>query len=60
MLKALVAKCEEIQKAVKAKADDKKLTTLITEAHDVFHQIAEKCREGSNDHEGHGHEGHQH
>lgn len=62
VLTALVAKCTEIQKAVKSKADDKTLTTLITEAHDVFHQIAEKCREGDHGHEGHdhGHEGHKH
>lgn len=59
VLTALVAKCEEIQKAVTAKADDKKLKALITEAHDVFHQIAEKCRAGD-EHHGHGHEGHKH
>lgn len=59
VLTELVAKCEEIQKAVKAKADDKKLTVLITEAHDVFHQIAEKCRAGDEHHD-HGHEGHKH
>lgn len=61
VLTDLVAKCEEINKAVSAKADDKKLTALITEAHDVFHQIAEKCRAGDEGHgHEHGHEGHKH
>ncbi|HRH33863.1 MAG TPA: hypothetical protein PKY12_02345 [Catalimonadaceae bacterium] len=61
VLTELVAKCEEINKAVTAKADDKKLTALITEAHDVFHQIAEKCRAGDEGHgHEHGHEGHKH
>lgn len=61
VLTALVAKCTEIEKAVKAKADDKKLTSLITEAHDVFHQIAEKCRENDGHHgHQHHHEGHSH
>ncbi len=44
ILKKLVAKCEEIRNAVAAKKDDKTLTTLITEAHDVFHEIMEKCK----------------
>ena len=39
----LVAKCDEINNAVKAKKSDKDLKKLITEAHELFHQIAEKC-----------------
>ncbi len=43
-LKSLVAKCKEVQSAVKAKKNDAELTKLITEAHDAFHMIVEKCR----------------
>lgn len=57
-LENLVAKCEEIAKAVKAKKGDDDLKKLITEAHDVFHEVAEKCQPG--DHHDHGHEGHKH
>jgi len=39
----LVAKCDEIQKAVTAKKSDADLKKLIHEAHEVFHQIVEKC-----------------
>jgi hypothetical protein len=44
ILKKLVAKCNQVQKAVAAKKDDKTLVKLITEAHDIFHEIMEKCR----------------
>ena len=51
ILKNLVAKCKEVQAAVKAKKDDATLTKLITEAHEIFHEIMEKCRkEDSHDH----------
>lgn len=43
-LKTLVAKCKEIKSAVKVKKNDKELTRLITEAHDVFHRIVEECK----------------
>ncbi len=44
VLAALLLKCEEINKAVADKKSDKDLKVLITEAHDIFHQIVEKCR----------------
>lgn len=50
ILKKLVAKCTEVQNAVAAKKDDKTLTQLITEAHDIFHEIMEKCRKEDNHH----------
>ncbi len=50
ILKQLVAKCIEVQKAVVAKKDDKILTKLITEAHEIFHEIMEKCRKEENHH----------
>ena len=43
-LKKLVKQCEEINDAVKANAADIKLKALITEAHEIFHTIVEKCR----------------
>ncbi len=56
-LKTLVAKCKEVQSAVKAKKSDAELTKLITGAHDAFHEIVEKCRttEKKDDHKGHNH-----
>jgi hypothetical protein len=61
ILARLVAKCDELAAAVKAKASDEELTTLITEAHDIFHEVAEKCTPGhehKHDHESH--DGHKH
>lgn len=46
ILKTLVAQCEAIQAAVKAKKADKDLKEMITKAHDTFHEIMEKCRDG--------------
>ncbi len=43
-LKRLVKQCKTIKKAVKANKSDAELTTLITNAHEVFHEIMEKCR----------------
>ena len=43
-LKRLVKQCKSIKKAVKAKKSDAELTTMITEAHEIFHEIMEKCR----------------
>jgi hypothetical protein len=43
ILKKLVASCEAVEAAVKAKKSDKELTSLITKAHDDFHEIKEKC-----------------
>ena len=46
ILKKLVASCEAVEAAVKAKKSDKELTSLITKAHDDFHEIKEKCMVG--------------
>lgn len=46
ILKQLVAKCVEVEAAVKAKKSDKELTSLISATHDVFHEIKEKCKPG--------------
>ncbi|MDI1234629.1 MAG: hypothetical protein PSX81_10130 [bacterium] len=43
-LTLLVAKCEELNVAVIANKSDADLKKLITEAHEIFHQIVEKCR----------------
>jgi len=43
ILVSLVSKCKEVEKAVKRNMSDKKLKKLITEAHDIFHEIMEKC-----------------
>jgi hypothetical protein len=43
VLAELVTKCQEIEKAVAAKKSDADLKKLIHEAHEVFHQIVEKC-----------------
>lgn len=44
ILKQLVAKCKTITVAVKKNKSDEELKKLITEAHDIFHEIMEKCR----------------
>jgi hypothetical protein len=46
ILKKLVSQCEAINKAVKKNKPDADLKTMITKAHDIFHEIMEKCREG--------------
>lgn len=43
-LETLVDKCKQVDSAVKAKKSDAELTKLITEAHDAFHAIVERCR----------------
>ncbi len=50
VLTSLVAKCEELNLAVIAAKSDDDLKKLITEAHDIFHQIGEKCRVDNHDH----------
>lgn len=45
ILKQLVQDCKALTEAVKTKKSDKELKTLITKAHDTFHQFAEKCKE---------------
>jgi hypothetical protein len=41
----LVKQCKGIKKAVKKEKSDKDLTALITNAHEVFHEVMEKCRD---------------
>ena len=45
ILKRLVKECSEIKKAVENGKPDGELKVMITKAHDVFHEIMEKCRE---------------
>jgi hypothetical protein len=45
ILEKLVLATDEVNKAVKAKKSDVDLKKLITKAHHVFHEIAEKCRD---------------
>lgn len=44
-LKRLVKQCKNVRKAVKKGKSDAELTAAITTAHDIFHEIMEKCRE---------------
>lgn len=44
-LKRLVKQCKAVNKAVKKGKPDAELTASITKAHDIFHEIMEKCRE---------------
>ncbi len=43
-LKKLVKQCASIKKYVGANMSDKDLTHLITEAHEIFHNIAGECK----------------
>ena len=45
-LKKLVKGSKEINKMVKKNASDKELKEELTELHDVFHEIVEKCEKG--------------
>jgi hypothetical protein len=45
VLKRLVKQCKAVHKAVKKGKPDAVLTASITTAHDIFHEIMEKCRE---------------
>lgn len=45
ILKKLVKQCGVLSKAVKAGKSDAELTVQITKAHEIFHEIMEKCRE---------------
>lgn len=44
-LKRLVKQCKKVKKGVKKGKTDAELTAMITTAHDIFHEIMEKCRE---------------
>lgn len=44
-LKRLVKQCKIVRKGVKKGKTDAELTALITSAHDIFHEIIEKCRD---------------
>ena len=56
-LAKLVKQTSEINDRVKAGADDKELTKMITDAHDTFHKIMGECKktDGHGAHDGHGH-----
>jgi hypothetical protein len=43
-LEKLMIKCSDLWAAVSEKKDDKDITTMITEAHDLFHKVAGECR----------------
>lgn len=43
-LKKLNQKCQDIMVSLKEKANDEQLKTMITEAHDIFHNIVGECR----------------
>lgn len=45
ILKKLVKQCSLIEVAVKKNKSDVELKKMITKAHDIFHEIKEKCRE---------------
>lgn len=43
-LEKLMLQCHEVWRNVDDKADDAKLTSLITEAHNTFHKIVGECK----------------
>jgi len=45
-LKKLVKGAKEIDKMVKKNAPDQELKEELSELHDVFHEIVEKCGKG--------------
>jgi hypothetical protein len=45
ILKKLVKQCKGIEKSVKKNKSDADLKSMITAAHDTFHEIMEKCRD---------------
>ncbi len=45
ILKKLVKQCNLIEVAVNKNKSDAELKKMITKAHDIFHEIKEKCRE---------------
>jgi hypothetical protein len=49
-LKNLVTGAKEIDRMVKAKANDQALKTKLSSLHDVFHQIMEKCEKPDHQH----------
>jgi hypothetical protein len=46
LLESLVKQTKTVQKSVKKNKSDDELMKDITKAHDIFHEITEKCREG--------------
>jgi hypothetical protein len=49
-LKKLVTGAKELDKMVKATADDQALVTKLSSLHDVFHEIMEKCQKEEHQH----------
>lgn len=48
VLKRLVKQCGIIKNAVDNRKSDTELKNLITEAHDIFHELKEKCQKPDN------------
>lgn len=44
VLKRLVQQCKGIKEAVEKEKPDTELKTMIAEAHEIFHEIKEKCQ----------------
>ncbi len=44
ILKRLVQQCKVIKEAVEKKKPDTELKAMIAEAHEIFHEIKEKCQ----------------
>lgn len=51
ILKRLVKQVKVVEKAVRKNKDNATLKAEMTKAHDVFHELVEKCRPGAEDHE---------
>lgn len=45
ILKRLVKQCKVIKEAVGKNKTDAELKTMITEAHEIFHELTEKCQQ---------------
>ncbi|HOY95932.1 MAG TPA: hypothetical protein PK509_09360 [Catalimonadaceae bacterium] len=61
-VKKLEADSKALDKLIKAKGSDDDIKKSLAALHDTFHTIVEKCSPGDHhdEHEGHGHEGHNH
>ena len=55
--------CDELKTLVAKKGTDADVTKKLSDVHDVFHTIVEKCTHKAGDghnHDGHNHDGHNH
>ncbi len=53
VLDHLIMACTKINDAVKANAPDDQLKEMIVNAHDIFHELVEKCRKPEEGEKGH-------